>query len=258
MRDCQTVLFYKLTNSCDKDKKSLMQLSKSVKLFIILNAFFLSFLILAEVTGSKLFVSFGFTLTMGVIPFPVTFIVTDLLNEYFGRKGDRFTTLVGMVMIFVAYFLLVLDMSIPAAPNSPVDDHSFNVDFRNSGKVIVGSIVAYLIGQLIDIQIFQFLRVKTNNKYIWLRATGSTIVSQLVDSFVVIYIALGGGKLSFQELNQISTNNFLYKCGVAIAITPLIYVAHSLIDWYLGPMAKTMIQEAMEQGRSDVEPISPG
>ncbi|XDD51980.1 queuosine precursor transporter [Leptospira sp. WS92.C1] len=235
-----------------------MPLSRPLKLLIVLNAFFLTFLILAEVTGSKLFVSFGFTLTLGVIPFPVTFIITDLLNEYYGRKGVRFTTLVGMVMIFVAYFLLMLDMSIPAATNSPVDDHSFNVVFSNSGKVIVGSIVAYLIGQLIDIQIFHFIRVKTKNKYIWLRATGSTIVSQLVDSFVVIYIALSGGKLTFQELNQISTNNFIYKCGVAIAITPLIYAAHKTIDWYLGANAEVMIQSAMDEGRSNVEPISPG
>ncbi|MDV6235073.1 queuosine precursor transporter [Leptospira ellisii] len=235
-----------------------MPLSKPLKLFIVLNAFFLTFLILAEVTGSKLFVSFGFTLTMGVIPFPVTFIVTDLLNEYYGRKGVRFTTLVGMVMIFVAYFLLLLDLSIPAAPNSPVDDHSFRVVFSNSGKVIVGSIVAYAIGQLIDIQIFHFLRVKTKNKYVWLRATGSTIVSQLVDSFVVIYIALSGGNLTFQELNSISTNNFVYKCGVAIAITPLIYLAHLLIDRYLGPDAEKMIERATEQGHSDVDPISPG
>ncbi|UVA62824.1 queuosine precursor transporter [Leptospira borgpetersenii] len=146
-----------------------MPLSKSQKLFIILNAFFLTFLILAEVTGSKLFVSFGFTLTMGVIPFPVTFIVTE-------------------------------------------------------------------------------------NKYIWLRATGSTIVSQLVDSFVVIYIALSGGKLSFQELNQISTNNFIYKCGVAIAITPLIYGAHHCINWYLGKEAEEMIEFAMKEGRSDIKP----
>ncbi|AOP34054.1 hypothetical protein A0128_09490 [Leptospira tipperaryensis] len=235
-----------------------MPLSKPLKLFIALNAFFLTFLILAEVTGSKLFVSFGFTLTMGVIPFPVTFIVTDLLNEYYGRKGVRFTTLVGMVMIFVAYFLLMLDMRIPAAANSPVDDHSFNIVFGNSGKIIIGSIVAYLVGQLIDIQIFHFLRVKTKNKYIWLRATGSTIVSQLVDSFVVIYIALSGGKLSFEELNQISTNNFIYKCGVAVAITPLIYGAHKFIDWYLGAEAEKMILAATKEGRSDVEPISPG
>ncbi|RHX90500.1 queuosine precursor transporter [Leptospira stimsonii] len=235
-----------------------MPLTKPLKLFIALNGFFLTFLILAEVTGSKLFVSFGFTLTMGVIPFPVTFIVTDLLNEYYGRKGVRFTTLVGMVMIFVAYFLLMLDMWIPAAPNSPVDDHSFNIVFGNSGKIIIGSIVAYLVGQLIDIQIFHFIRVKTKNKFIWLRATGSTIVSQLVDSFVVIYIALSGGKLSFEELNQISTNNFLYKCGVAVAITPIIYGAHKLLDWYLGADAEKMILAAMHEGRSDVEPISPG
>ncbi len=100
--------------------------------------------------------------------------------------------------------------------------------------------------------------MSTNSGEVQLRATGSTVVSQLVDSFVVIYIALGGGKLSIQELNQISTNNFLYKCGVAIAITPLIYGAHSLIDWYLGKEAEGMVQFAMKEGKSNTEPISPG
>ncbi|MBE8431943.1 queuosine precursor transporter, partial [Leptospira interrogans serovar Pomona] len=143
-----------------------MPLSKSQKLFIILNAFFLTFLILAEVTGSKLFVSFGFTLTMGVIPFPVTFIVTDLLNEYYGRKGVRFTTLLGMVMIFVVFLLLELVMVFAAAQMSPLVKQYFNLVLWISGEVIVGLIVVYLIVHVIDYQIFPFHRKKTLNKYI--------------------------------------------------------------------------------------------
>ncbi len=199
---------------------------------------------MAEVTGAKLFSSFGFTLTIGVIPFPVTFLVTDILNEYYGRRGVRFTTFVGMVMILLAYLLILVDIKIPANVDSPVDDISFEKVFANSGLIILGSITAYLIGQLIDINIFHFLRVKTKGKFVWLRATGSTIVSQLIDSFVVIFIAFGG-KLPFEKLISISSSNFFYKMLVAVAITPLIYLCHLLIEKYLGEEAKVMTEKAL-------------
>lgn len=229
---------------------------RPTKLFLFLNALFLTFLLMAELTGSKLFSTLGFTLTMGVVPFPVTFIITDILNEYYGRKGVRFTTLLGMGMILLAYLLILIDLQIPASPDSPVTDASFKMVFANSGLVIIGSIVAYLIGQLIDIQIFHYLRVKTKNKHIWLRATGSTIISQLIDSFVVIFIAFGQ-YMPFGKLISISTNNFLYKLLVAIAITPLLYLAHSIIDKYLGEDAEKMTHNAMQKGEFYGEIITP-
>lgn len=188
---------------------------------------------MAEVTGSKLISAFGFNMTLGVIPFPVTFLVTDIINEYYGKKIIRFTTFVGMVMILLAYFLILIDLQIPAISISPVDDISFKKVFANSTLVIIGSITAYLIGQLIDIQIFHYLRMKTKGKHIWLRSTGSTIFSQLLDSFIVIFIAFGS-YLPFGELVHISTTNFLYKMFIAIGLTPLIYLGHSLIEKYLG------------------------
>ncbi|TGK14779.1 VUT family protein [Leptospira fluminis] len=230
-----------------------MQFHKPFKLFFALSALFLTFLLMAEVTGSKWIQAFGFTMTIGVIPFPVTFIVTDLLNEYYGRRGVRYLTLVGMVMIVLAYFLLQIDMNIPAVENSPVDDPSFHTVFTNTGQVIAGSVIAYLIGQLIDIQIFHLIRKKTKNRFIWLRATGSTIVSQLLDSYVVIFVAYWG-QYEFGVLNSISSTNFVYKMVIAIAITPVIYLSHSFIERYLGEEAHKLAEQALLEGREDNQP----
>ncbi|MGJ4747283.1 queuosine precursor transporter [Leptospira sp. SA-E8] len=234
-----------------------MQFHRPFKLFFVLGSIFITFLLMAEVTGSKWFqVAIGnnaLTMTLGVIPFPITFIVTDLLNEYYGRRGVRYLTLVGMVMIVLAFFLLQLDMAIPAAGNSPVDDHSFQVVFFNTGQVITGSIVAYLIGQLVDIQVFHLIRKKTKNKLLWLRATGSTIFSQLLDSYVVIFVAYWG-TYDFQTLNSISYTNFGYKIFIAIGITPIIYLAHYLIERYLGEDAHKMAEAALKEGKEDIQP----
>ena len=220
-------------------------MSKGQRLFVILVGLFIAFLLMAELTGGKLFqIPFGFlgidvfTMTLGVIPFPVTFIITDLLNEYYGRKGVRFATLLGMAALVFAYLLIVIDLQIPAASFSPVTDSAFQNVFANSGAIIFASMVAYLIGQLIDLQIFHAIRRRTGNRHIWLRATGSTVVSQLIDSFVVIWIAFGSGigteTLPLEQVLTIATTNFVYKLLVALAITPLIYLAHALIDRHLG------------------------
>jgi uncharacterized integral membrane protein (TIGR00697 family) len=149
-------------------------------------------------------------------------------------------------MILLAYFLIVIDLQIPANSISPVDDISFQKVFANSGLVIIGSITAYLIGQLIDIQIFHFIRTRTGGKHVWLRATGSTVISQLIDSYVVIFIAFGKYEpttlfglpfyslINTPTLVSISTTNFVYKLCIAILLTPLIYLSHSLIERYLG------------------------
>lgn len=215
-------------------------------LYLWLNAIFITFLLMAELTGNKLFSVFGFTMTMGVIPFPITFIITDVLNEFYGKTSVRHTTLLGMVMILIAYGIIVLDLQIPALPDSPIDDASFERVFANSGLVIIGSIVAYLVGQLIDIHVFHYLRIKTQGKFVWLRATGSTIVSQLIDSFIVIFIALGPYK-KFAELVQIGANNFVYKMFIAVGLTPLIYLSHTLVIKYLGEEAHKMREDAMNE-----------
>lgn len=223
-------------------------MNKSQKLYVLLGGVFLTALILAELTGSKLiawtpFGSLSFTMTMGVIPFPITFLVTDIINEYYGKKGIRFITLIGMSMILFAYLILVLDMQIPAAPFSPVQDEAFNNVFGQSARIILGSVTAYLIGQMIDISVFFWIRQKTRARWLWMRATGSTFVSQLVDSFVVLFIAFYG-QLALGQILEIGLTNYIYKFIIAALLTPLIYLVHFIIDKYLGDEAGTMIHQA--------------
>lgn len=227
-----------------------MTMSKSQKIYVVLSSIFLTALILAEITGSKLIQTaltndIVFTMTMGVIPFPITFLVTDVINEYYGKPGIRFVTILGMAMITFMYVVLVIDMAIPAAPISPVTDEAFNAVFGQSTRIIAGSIAAYLIGQLIDIHLFHYIRRKTKEKYLWLRATGSTFVSQFIDSFVVLFIAFSG-KIAFDQIVNIGITNYVYKFFIAITLTPFIYLAHHLIDRYLGDEAKSMIHHAEE------------
>lgn len=224
-------------------------MDKRVTLYTILGSTFLTALILAEITGGKLIQlaagsDFIFTLTMGVIPFPITFIVTDIINEYYGRRGIRFITVLGMVMVLFALLLLQIEMAIPASAISPVSDEAFNSVFGVSTRIIIGSLTAYLIGQFVDISVFHFLRVRTHGKMLWLRATGSTVVSQLIDSFVVLFIAFLG-PLSALQIVNIGFTNYMYKFVIAVAITPLLYLVHAGVDRYLGhALAASMAAEA--------------
>lgn len=232
-------------------------LSRPQKLFVVCAAVFLTALVVAEATASKFFTAFDLSspisilgqefnsviMTAGVIAFPITFIVTDLMNEYFGKKGIRFVTLVGMVMIIFEFALLQIAMAVPTASISPVPDEAFNTVFGASGRVIFGSLVAYLIGQLADITLFHWLRGLTKGKHLWLRATGSTFGSQFLDTFIVLLVAFAG-QLSFQEIIAITLFNYSYKFIIAIVITPVIYAAHWAMDRYLG---KEQAAELLEQ-----------
>jgi uncharacterized integral membrane protein (TIGR00697 family) len=227
--------------------QSFYLLTRPQKLFVVCTGIFLTALVVAEATASKLFVAFhlpfdvyilgqkfdAFVMTAGVISFPVTFIVTDLMNEYFGKRGIRFVTWLGMAMICFQFVLIQLSMAVPTAPISGVSEQAFNAVFGASGRIIVGSLTAYLIGQLVDIALFHWLRDLTKGKYLWLRATGSTFGSQFFDTFVVLGIAFGG-IWTIQLITAVTIFNYIYKFLVAIAITPVIYGAHWVIDRYLG------------------------
>jgi len=211
--------------------------------YFILGGFFLTNAILGEVTGGKLFEITGLNLgfiqfnsvvpSIGVIPWPVVFLTTDLINEYYGRTGVRKLTYLAVGMIIYSFVLLYAAMLVPAWERSPVTSAMFTGVFGQSMWIIVGSIVAFLVAQLIDVVVFHTVKRRTGNRLLWLRATGSTAVSQLIDTFVVLFIAfVVPGKLSVSEFLQVAQGNYLYKLGIAILITPLIYLVHAIIDRY--------------------------
>ena len=237
------------------------KLDRPQKLFVVCAAVFITALVIAEATASKFFTAFAlpFTITIfgmdfdtvvmtaGVLAFPVTFIVTDLLNEYYGKPGIRFVTFVGMAMIILEFLLLWAAMAVPTAPISPVPGEAFNTVFGASGRVILGSLTAYLIGQLVDIALFHWLRGLTGGRMLWLRATGSTFGSQFIDTAIVLTVAFAG-ELAFQEIIAITIFNYGYKFLIAVVITPIIYLFHWVMDRYLGhDQAEELIEQAASE-----------
>ena len=234
-------------------------LTRPQKVYVVCAAVFLTALVIAEVTAGKFITAFDLpvplhilgvefesvVMTAGVIAFPVTFIVTDVMNEYFGTAGIRFVTYVGLAMVVFAFGLLQIALATPTAPISPVPAEAFAAVFGTTTRVIVGSLVAYVIGQLVDIALFHRLRQWTDGRHLWLRATGSTLGSQFIDTFVVLTVAFAG-QLALGEIIAITLFNYGYKVGIAVAITPLVYAAHAAIDRYLGHDLAARLEESAE------------
>jgi hypothetical protein len=239
--------------------------AKRQQLFLVLTAFFLTNAVLAEVIGSKIFSleqllqvqgahisifglgPYDFNLTAGVLLWPFVFISTDLVNEYFGPQGVRRISWIGVAMIVYMFVMVWLVTRTPPATfwleNNATDSQGrpFNIDFaygsifRQGMGIMIGSITAFLLGQLIDSYVFHALRKRTGEKFIWLRATGSTLVSQLLDSVVVLFVAFYlFGNWSLEQVLAVSVVNYIYKFGAALLLTPLLYISHQVVDTYLG------------------------
>ena len=236
--------------------------SRSTRLFVFLTAFFVGNAVVAEFVGVKIFAlektfglpAFGWDLfgqtgslsfTAGVLIWPIVFILTDVINEYFGRRGVRLISYAAIAMI--SYGFLFAYASINLAPadwwvtvNSargvPDMQAAYDNVFGQGLWTIGGSITAFFVGQLIDVNIFHHIRRKTGERWIWLRATGSTAFSQLIDSFVVLYIAfvLGPQQWPISLFLAVGTVNYLYKMTMAVALSPLIYLSRNRIENYLG------------------------
>lgn len=254
--------------------------SKGTRLFIILSGFFIANALLAEFIGVKIFSLedtlgvpranlplfggvFSFHLTAGVILWPVVFIMTDIINEYYGPKGVRFLSFLAAGLI--AFAFLVVFGAIQLKPSEYFRmggevkdaDAAFGGVFGQGLWIIIGSLVAFLIGQILDVFVFHRIKKATGERMIWLRATGSTIISQLIDSFVVLFIAFYFGPMlqgatdkqwTLHQVTVTATGNYIYKFVVALLLTPVIYLVHGWIERYLGPrLAEDMRQSAMSK-----------
>jgi uncharacterized integral membrane protein (TIGR00697 family) len=219
----------------------LMVTNKREILFTILAGIFITNAVAGELIGGKLIQLGPFTMSIGIIPWPAVFLTTDLINEYYD-KGVRRLTLLTSLLIVYTFILLFAGMNIPASGISPVKDEQFLGVFGQSMWIIVGSITAFLASQLIDVVVFWLIRKKTGHKMIWLRATGSTVVSQLIDSFIVTGIAFWlPGKLSFGDFINTAATGYSAKLIIAILLTPLIYLGHNIIHRYLGEQVSEQI-----------------
>lgn len=209
--------------------------TKKELIFIILAGIFITNAVTAELIGGKLIQIGPFVMSIGILPWPVVFLTTDLINEYFGEKGVRKLSLITVCLIAYAFVILFLAIGVPAAKGiSPVNDEQFQAVFGQSMWIIVGSIIAFMVSQLIDVTIFWFFKKKTGDSKIWLRTTGSTVISQLFDSFIVLGIAFWlPGKIDFDTFITSALTGYTFKLVVAVLLTPLIYLGHHWIKKYL-------------------------
>lgn len=252
---------------------------KKNRLFVILSGIFLTNAIMAEMIGVKIFsgehtlglepahlnilgFTMDFNLTAGAVIWPVVFITSDLINEYFGKPGVKRISYLAAFFIAYSFIVIFLTIKLPPAQwwleanNQDAEGNYFNMDFAfnkilgQGQRIIIGSLAAFLISQLVDVFVFQKLRKLTGQKMLWLRATGSTLVSQFIDSFVVLYIAFIG-VFSGEQIIAIGITNYIYKFSVAILLTPIIYLGHAIIDRYLGKEnAQKISEEAARESNS--------
>ena len=209
--------------------------SKKELVFIILAGIFITNAVTAELIGGKLIQIGPFVMSIGILPWPIVFLTTDLINDYFGKEGVKKLSFITAALIGYSFIVLFLAITIPAARGiSPVNDEQFKAVFGQSMWIIVGSIIAFLISQLIDVYIFSYFKKKTGNNKIWLRATGSTIISQLFDSFIVLGIAFWlPGKINTETFVSSALTGYTFKLGTAVLLTPIIYLGHYWIEKYI-------------------------
>ena len=222
--------------------------TKKQWLFVFLAGLFITNAVTAELISNKLIEIplsinlFGnklgpFVTIVGILPWPVVFLLTDLLNEFYGYKAVRRLSWITAILISYCFIVVGLSMEIPAVEiegSNLSDDASFNKVFGQAQMVIVGSICAFLVSQILDASLFMWIKSKTGERFIWLRSTGSTLISQLIDSYIVLYIGFVlPGTLSFTDFMEIAPTNYVLKIVIAILLTPLIYLGHYLIKRFV-------------------------
>jgi queuosine precursor transporter len=245
---------------------------RPAKLFLGITAFFCCNALIAESIGTKIFsleklfgfhpVNFSlfgqsglsFNLTCGVLLWPLEFVITDIVNEYYGPKAVRrisFTAIILISYAFLMYFIAIgvppADFWIGSGTSNGISNMqtSFNAIFGQGMRIIIGSLVAFLVSQLVDVYIFHRIKRITGDKKIWLRATGSTLVSQLIDSYIVLFIAFSG-VFTWQMILAIGIMNYIYKAIMALILTPVIvYVEKKIADYVGHDVAHKMKKAAM-------------
>jgi uncharacterized integral membrane protein (TIGR00697 family) len=258
---------------------------RPTKLFVGITTFFVANALIAECIGGKIFSlekifglhpsdfslfgqkNLSFNLTCGVLLWPLEFVITDIVNEYYGPKAVRRISYTAVILISYAFLMFYLAIKIPPAdfwiksgvesgvPDMPT---AFNAIFGQGMWIILGSLVAFLVSQIVDVTVFHKIKKITGEKKVWLRATGSTVVSQLIDSFIVLFIAFKLGKgWSWQLVLAICLVNYVYKFTMAVILTPLIYSIETRIEKYVGhDVAKKMKLAAMGQESDGFDKIA--
>jgi len=250
-------------------------LNKKTLLYLVLASFFITNALIAEFGGVKIFsvekllgisplrlnlfgIITDLNLSVGVLIWPIVFVFSDIINEYFGKTGVKRISFITAGMIAYAFLVIFLWTGMPPADfwlqlnDTDSQGRAFNIDyayrtiFSMGLGIIIGSLAAFLVSQLVDAYVFHYFRKLTGDNYLWVRSTGSTVVSQLIDSFIILFIAFYIlGNWSMEQVFRVGLVQYTYKVLLAIMLTPLIYLIHTIIDKYMGKQpAEILVEEA--------------
>jgi uncharacterized integral membrane protein (TIGR00697 family) len=246
--------------------------ARSESLLLALCALFVGFFVTAELLGAKLwaFTLFGigprdlglgsgerFVATTGILAFPLTFVLTDVVNEYYGRRIVRVFTFLAIAVNLVLQPVVQAAIAAPAVSFTPGLDaaaiqDAYRIALGQTWAIVAASLVAFLVAQLVDVAVFTWLRRRTGGGLLWLRAQGSTVASQLIDTFLVIFLAfvaipalLGREHMGADAAANVALTNYVYKFAIAVVITPLLYLAHAAVELWLGhDQAESLVRAA--------------
>lgn len=204
------------------------------RLYIILGALFVTALVVSNLIFQKFFSwdFFGiytFEISVGILPYPLTFLITDLISEVYGKKKANQVVTTGIFASVFSLLIIYVSASVPATSWSPVDDSTFTHVFGATTIAVLASMMAYLLAQYIDIQIYHFWKRLTKGKHLWLRNNFSTFLSQFVDTFTVLFLLCSFNKIDWSHFGGLLLSGFLFKVLIALLDTPLLYLGVSLL-----------------------------
>lgn len=207
--------------------------------FQIMAGIFITSAIVAELISCKSVPTFIAPIIAGIVPWPIVFLLTDVMNEYFGKQVVKRLSWIATGMIAFCFLLVFIAVEMPTDSSSYLSDSEFRKAFGGSLPIMIGSITAFIVSQLIDVRLFHFFNKLLKGRWIWVRSTGSTVISQLADGFIVLFIGFYlPGTFHFQQILEYWMMGYAFKLLVAIGLTPLIYLMHFLARNILGANAK--------------------
>ncbi len=207
----------------------------ALRLYLLLGALFVAALVSCNLIFRKFFVwapsgsDFTFEQSVGILPYPITFLITDLISEVYGAKRANQVVLAGLFASLFVLLIITIAGAAPAVDWSPVSDAEYNHVFGQTALAVGASMSAYLVAQLVDIRVFHFWKRITGGKMLWVRNNFSTLTSQFVDTFAVVLLLCIGGEIKWALFWTLVLNGFLFKALVALVDTPLFYLTTFLV-----------------------------
>ena len=207
------------------------------RVYLVCAAIFITSLVTGNLIFQKFFFwtinvfgwEYTFEISVGILPYPVTFLVTDIVSEIYGSRRANQLVVSGFIANLFMMLIVLIALAVPQTVWSPVSSETFVQVFGLSPAAVFASICAYLIAQLLDVRLFHFWKRLTNGNHLWLRNNASTICSQFVDTFTVITLLCIFGVIEWNRFEALVANGFFFKVIMALLDTPIIYA----VVWYL-------------------------